>query len=482
MVTWLDGLEELLFQKSRTMDPPWGPVLRRLRYPVALIRDWLEGEINIRAMSLAYTTLLSLVPLMVFALSILKGLGARGDVRILLHEFFRPMGSAGAQLTETVLQFVTNMRGELLGSLGLAFLVYTVVTTIQKIETSFNFVWRVERPRSVARRFIEYLSVMILGPILLAVALGLLGSAEHSPFARWLQAIAPLAWIMDVLGGIAPYAIVAVVFTFMYSFIPNTHVESRAALIGGVTAGIIWALVGKVFTGVILYSSQMVAVYTGFAIVLTTLIWVYLSWLILLIGAQLAFYVQFPHCMRHGHDRVELSGGDREQIGLSIMYLIGRDFGGGKSYWSRRPACGGIRPAGHGAGARAGAPGARRLAGRDRKRAIGSRPRSTRNPAGRHLGCGTQPGDGPAGDRGTPHRARRARGERSGGCHAPAAGRTIAQGLDRQTPGACLNLRGRVRMLFAGDGHFLQQDRTHPRAAACVHIVAHGGYALEHVA
>ena len=108
----------------------------------------------------------------------------------------------------------------------------------------------------------------------------------------------------------------------------------RAALIGGVTAGIIWALVGKVFTGVILYSSQMVAVYTGFAIVLTTLIWVYLSWLILLIGAQLAFYVQFPHCMRHGHDRVELSGGDREQIGLSIMYLIGRDFGGGKSYWS----------------------------------------------------------------------------------------------------------------------------------------------------
>ena len=94
MVTWLDGLEELLFQKSRTMDPPWGPVLRRLRYPVALIRDWLEGEINIRAMSLAYTTLLSLVPLMVFSLSILKGLGARGDLRILLHEFFRPMGSA----------------------------------------------------------------------------------------------------------------------------------------------------------------------------------------------------------------------------------------------------------------------------------------------------------------------------------------------------------------------------------------------------
>jgi membrane protein len=334
MVNWLEDLDEILLEKSRTVRAPWGAVLRRLRFPAALIRDWLEGEINIRAMSLAYTTLLSLVPLMVFSFAILKGLGARSDLKLLLHEFFRPMGGAATELTETVFQFVTNMRGELLGSIGLAILVYTVVTTLQKIEASFNYVWRIERPRSFGRRFTEYLSVMILGPILLAVALGLLGSAEHSPFAQWLHAVAPIAWIMSVLGGIAPYAIVAVVFTFMYSFIPNTHVEHRAALIGGVTAGIIWALVGKIFTAVILYSSQMVAVYTGFAIVLTTLIWVYLSWLILLIGAQLAFYVQFPHCMRHGHDIVELSASDREQAGLAIMYLIGRDYGAGKSHWS----------------------------------------------------------------------------------------------------------------------------------------------------
>jgi membrane protein len=95
-----------------------------------------------------------------------------------------------------------------------------------------------------------------------------------------------------------------------------------------------WALVGKVFTAVILYSSQMVAVYTGFAIVLTTLIWVYLSWLILLIGAQLAFYVQFPQYLRHGQRTIELTASDREQAGLSIMYLIGRDYGTGEKYWN----------------------------------------------------------------------------------------------------------------------------------------------------
>jgi membrane protein len=334
MLIWLERLEDQLFQKSRSMGPPWGATLRRLRFPAALIRDWLRGEINTRAMSLAYTTLLSLVPLMVFSFAILKGLGARGDLRLILNEFFRPMGTAATELTDSVLQFVANMRGELLGSLGLAFLVYTVITTIQKVEASFNFVWRVERPRSFGRRFTEYLSVMILGPILLAVAIGLLGSAEHSPFAQWLHAVAPLAVVLGVLGQVVPYAIVAVVFTAMYSFIPNTHVQFRAALIGGLTAGIIWALVGKIYTAVILYSSQMVAVYTGFAIVLTTLIWVYMSWLILLIGAQLAFYVQFPQYLRHGQEDIELCDSDREQAGLSIMFLIGRDYGTGKSYWT----------------------------------------------------------------------------------------------------------------------------------------------------
>src|SRR6202522_922923 len=193
MLTWLKHLEDGLFQKSRSMGPPWGATLRWLRYPAALIRDWLRGDINIRAMSLAYTTLLSLVPLLVFSFALLKGIGARGDMRFIIHEFLRPVGGAATQLTESIMQFVANMRGELLGSIGLAFLLYTVIATIQKVEGSINFVWRVERRRNFGRRFTEHLSVMILAPILLAVAVALLGSAERSPFAQWLHAVAPLA-------------------------------------------------------------------------------------------------------------------------------------------------------------------------------------------------------------------------------------------------------------------------------------------------
>jgi membrane protein len=334
MYPWLERLEDGLFQKSRTLGPPWGATLRWLRYPAALVRDWFTGEISIHAMSLAYTTLLSLVPLLVFSFAILKGLGAHGDLRFIVHEFFRPVGGAAAQLTDSVMQFVANMRGGLLGTIGLAFLVYTVITTIQKVEASFNFVWRVERPRNFSRRFTEFLGVMILGPILLAVSIGLLGFAEHSLFAQWLHGVAQLAWLLALLGHVVPYVIVTGVFTFMYAFIPNARVEFRAAFIGGVTAGIMWALVGKVFTTVILNSSRMVAIYTGFAIVLTTLIWVYLSWLILLIGAQLAFYLQFPQYLRHGQEGIELTCSDREHVGLSIMFLIGRDYAEGKSRWS----------------------------------------------------------------------------------------------------------------------------------------------------
>jgi membrane protein len=336
MLKWVESLEDALFTGSLALSSPWGAALRAARYPAALIRDWLSGEISVRAMSLAYTTLLSIVPLMVFSFSILKGLGAHGDLRFILDEFFRPLGGAAAQLSASVLQFVTNMRGVLLGSIGLLLLVYTVISTVQKVETSFNFVWRVEHPRNFARRFTEYLSVMILGPILLAVALGLLASAENSPFALWIDAYAPLAWTFSAARQVLPYVIVTIVFTIMYAFIPNTKVQFRCALIGGIVSGIIWALVGKGFTAFLVYSSTLVVVYTGFAVVLTTLIWVYVSWLILLIGAQLAFYLQFPQYLRHGQQAIELSVRDRELAALSIMYLVGRDFAAGRSHPTAR--------------------------------------------------------------------------------------------------------------------------------------------------
>jgi membrane protein len=328
-------LEEFLFVRSLALAAPWGPVVRLLRYPAALLRDWYRGEITLRAVSLAYTTLLSVVPLLAFTFVILKFIGARANLSVVLYEFLRPLGWAAArELTDSVMQIVQNLRGEVLGTIGFASLAYTAVATIQKVEASIHFIWTVERPRTLARRCAEYLIAMIAGPLLIAAGLAVLASTRGDAVARWSHAILPLDWTFSLLGKLLPYAIVTLAFTALYALVPNTRVRPTAALIGGVGAGIAWGLVGKFFATFIAHSTQTLAIYTGFAIVLTTLVWIYISWLIFLFGALLSFYVQHPHYLRHGQSPLELSAVAREEAALSMLVLIGREAAAARGDWT----------------------------------------------------------------------------------------------------------------------------------------------------
>jgi membrane protein len=330
-------IEQLLFDRHAPMplkQAEW--LLGFLRYPYALVRDLLTGELNLRAMGLVYTTLLSLVPLVAFAFAVLKGLGVHRDLEPLLFEFLRPIGERAGELTAQIMSFVEKVRGGVLGSLGLAFLLYTVVATLQKLEGAFNFAWHVERPRSVMRRISEYLSLMVIGPVFLVVAFGLLGAVAEHGTMRWLMSHEPLGTIIRGLGYAGPYLFVTGVFTFFYVFIPNTRVRLRPALAGGVTAGFLWAMSGAIFTKIVAASTNMVAIYAGFAIFLAALIWIYLSWLILLIGAQLSFYMQNPRYLRAGQAPVRLTSCLRERLALSVMLLIARNFVSGAKPWRLR--------------------------------------------------------------------------------------------------------------------------------------------------
>ncbi len=158
-----ERVERLLFDRHHLPVKTANWLLDVLRYPFALVRDLLTGELNLRAMGLVYTTLLSLVPLAAFAFAVLKGLGVHRDLEPLIYEFLRPIGVRATELTAQFMTFVDNVRGDVLGSVGLAFLLYTVISTIQKLEEAFNFAWHVERPRSIMRRVSEYLSLMVVG-------------------------------------------------------------------------------------------------------------------------------------------------------------------------------------------------------------------------------------------------------------------------------------------------------------------------------
>lgn len=328
-------IEQWLFEPPDSVigKPIW-QLARILRYPYALIRDVTRGDLTLRAMSLVYTTLLSVVPLIALSFSVLKGLGYHRELEPVLYSFLEPLGDKAYGLTREVMGFVENVRGDVLGSIGLIFLLYTVISMVQKVEESFNFVWRVEQPRSFGRRFSEYLSVMIVGPAVIAAAIGLLASMTNSALVRSLSDYEPFGSMLIMFGKMTPYLLVIGVFMFMYAFVPNTRVRLRAAAIGGVAAGIGWVASGLVFASFVTTTGRTMVIYAGFAIVIVALIWLYVSWLVLLLGAQLAFYVQNPQYLRPGRGEIRLNSSLRERVALSIMYLIVHDYGSTRPRWS----------------------------------------------------------------------------------------------------------------------------------------------------
>ena len=331
----LTRIECWLFEPPETLigKPLW-LVSRILRYPYALIRDIGRGDLTMRAMSLVYTTLLSIVPLIALSFSVLKGLGYHRDLEPVLYSFLEPLGERATDLTSEVMGFVENVRSGVLGAVGLIFLLYTVISMVEKVEESFNFVWRVEQPRSLGRRFSEYLSVIVLGPTVLVGAFALMAAIGSSAVVQTLSHYEPFGTIILLLGRITPYLLVIGVFTFLYGFIPNTQVRFRAALIGGLTAGLTWTASGVILTSFISAGGGTMVIYAGFAIVIIALIWLHVSWLILLLGAQLAFYVQNPQYLRPGRGEIQLNSSLRERVALSIMYLIVCDYQNSEHRWT----------------------------------------------------------------------------------------------------------------------------------------------------
>src|SRR5215469_2499820 len=312
-----------------------GATLRVLRYPYAVLRDLSRGEINLRAMGLVYTTLLSLIPLLAFSFAVLKVFGGHRDLEPILYEFFRPVGGPAAQeLTTRVLQFASRVSSGVVGSVGLALLAWTLIGTIKKVEDSFNFLWHVDQPRSFARRVAEYTTLLIAGPVLLV---GFLGLSHAALSSAPLQEVVRLPLLNRLRGtgiALAPYAMVSAFFTALYMWIPNTRVQWRAALTGALVGGVLWAAVGKMFTAFVVYSTRLTIVYAGFAFVVAALLWTYFGWLILLAGAQLSFYVQNPTYLRLGLQQLRLSSVELEQLALRVMYFVGRAYVAGGPPWS----------------------------------------------------------------------------------------------------------------------------------------------------
>ena len=300
--------------------------IKFLRFLYVLFLELSEEQLALRAMGLVYTTLLSVVPLLAVSFSVLKAFGVHTRFEIFLYYFMEPLGDKGVDLSLKIIGFVENVNVSVLGSIGLAMLVYTVMSQIHKVESALNYIWNVKSARSFEKRFSNYLSVLLVGPVLIFSAIGITGSLMSTSVVQKILSIKSLGSIIYYAGRLIPYILVSAAFTFVYIFLPNTKVRFTSALAGGLFSGMMWKLTGMAFTSFIVSSAQYSAIYSGFSILILSLIWLYWSWFILLVGAKVSYYQQYPRLKYAGKGPLSLSNRMKEKFALLIMYLIGNTF------------------------------------------------------------------------------------------------------------------------------------------------------------
>ncbi len=310
----------------------WG--VRTVRLGLAVAADLREGQLTLRAMSLVYTTLLSLVPLLAFAFAVLKGLGVHNQLQPALVALLSPLGDKAAEVAVQITGFVERVNVKVLGTVGVAFLVFTALSLVHKVEDAMNAIWRIRRARALPQRFLGYLGVLLIGPFLVVASLGLTASLMSNALVQRMLAIGPLGDLVHLGVQLAPYFMVIAALTFTYVFIPGTRVRPAAAFAGGVVAGLLWQTVGWLFGVFVVGSTKYTAIYSGFAILILFMVWVFTCWLIVLLGAAVAFYVQHPEYQRSRGGRPRVSPQVRERLALLVMHAVGRRHVAGAEPWT----------------------------------------------------------------------------------------------------------------------------------------------------
>ena len=294
-----------------------------LRLLVVVGRASQDRALNLRAMGLVYSTMLSIVPLLAVSFSVLKAFGAHYRIEPVLLSALEPLGPRSAEITRRVVEFVNNTQVGVLGAVGLAGLLYTVLSLIDRIEESLNHIWQVRRPRNFARKFSDYLSMLLVGPVLVVAALALIAAAQSHWLVQRIIEVTPLETLIVFFAtNVVPFLFLCVAFSFMYGIMPNTRVRPEAALVGGAVAALLWQLAGTAFAAFVAGSARYTAIYSGFAALVVFLIWLYLGWLIVLIGGQVAYFQQYPSSYLAARTRPGVSL--RERIAVGALVEIAR--------------------------------------------------------------------------------------------------------------------------------------------------------------
>jgi len=319
-------VEQLLDQEIGALSGTKRVLHSSLRIALMVAEDFFQHLVKLQALALSFKTLLSLAPLLAVIFSLLKGFGVHNRMEPALAEALAPLGEKGSEITANLIGFVDRMSAGALGSIGLVALFITVLSLVGTIEEAFNHIWRVKTPRALARRFSDYLSAILVGPVLVFAAVTITATLQNHTVVRSLLSLQALGTVILFLLKLLPYLTLWGAFSFVYMFIPNTRVRLQSALIGGLVAALLWQTVGWAFAAFVASSTQYYAIYSSFAILVLFLFWLHLGWIIVLLGAEVAYAHQHIHYFQGDRQLLAESPAGREKLALHAMLLVGRNF------------------------------------------------------------------------------------------------------------------------------------------------------------
>ena len=275
-------------------------------------------RLRMQAAALTYVTLLSLVPALAVVFSLFTAFGGLEDVGERLQSFVLDSLAVQRQgpVKEYLDRFIQSANAGQLGVIGTIFLFFAVIALLADIERSFNDIWGVSRGRTFLQRLQVYWPLVTVGPIVFALSISFSAALAASDL---VQSIEDALLGFRVVGNIAAYALICLFFSFVYQIVPNTSVRFQSALVGGVVGGSLWLLAQQLYavyaTRAITYS----AIYGSLSVIPLFIIWVFVSWLIMLLGAATTFAVQSAKTFEPERP---ISQREREQVAVELALAV----------------------------------------------------------------------------------------------------------------------------------------------------------------
>ena len=324
--------EDIWRVRSRALPRRQLWLFRPLRIILLALRGFDEDVCQLRASALTFFSLLSIVPVLAMVFGVAKGFGLQTHLEEVLTQRLQGQEQVLQWLIQFANTFLESTKGGLVAGVGVVLLFWTVIKVLGNIEASFNAVWGVRVGRPMARKFSDYLSIMLIAPVLLLVASGatVFLASQMTQLAERLTSLGMLSGFLMLAVTALPYVVLWVLLTFLYMFLPNTRVSLRAGVTAGVVAGTIYQMVQWVYLYFQIGVSRFNAVYGGFAALPLFLIWVQVSWLIVLFGAEVSFAVDNEETYEFERDCANASLRFKRLLALKLTELCVKRFDQGQ--------------------------------------------------------------------------------------------------------------------------------------------------------